>query len=466
MPKLPRLALSFLGLFALACSEERPPAAPAPPAGAPRAPIVLVGVDGGEWDVVLPLVRQGRLPVLAGLMQRGAYGRLETVEPTVSPLIWTTIATGVPPEQHGIEDFVRTVDGADRLYTNADRKAAAFWDALGAAGRTSFVVGWWMTFPVDPIRGVMVAQTNTLEQFDTRHARAVWKGTLLPGLAGQVHPPEFQAEALGIAASVERELPAVVLQSFGAFPHPPRSLEKRMWDNTLWALRADRVYFEVTQRLLKRGMPFDLLAVYFGGTDVVGHRFWRYRTPQEFAHPPDASAIESFGGVIDRYYEVVDGMIGEMLAKVRSDATVIVVSDHGMHAVNTDQAFDTEPMPENANSGAHPDAPPGLFIAAGPRVRPTHAPPPGRAAEVPEVASIYDLAPTLLALAGVPVGRDMKGEVRSDLFQIDESEVAFVASHTTEPWREARGELQQRAAQAAASERERLEQLRQLGYIR
>jgi hypothetical protein len=137
-----------------------------------------------------------------------------------------------------------------------------------------------------------------------------------------------------------------------------------------------------------------------------------------------------------------------------------------MHAVNTDQAFDTEPMPENPNSAAHPDAPPGLFIAAGPRVRPTHTPPPERAAEVPTTANIYDLAPTLLALAGVPVGRDMTGEVRSDLFQIGEKEVAFVDSHTTGPWREARAALQQRAAEAAASERERLEQLRELGYIR
>ena len=58
------------------------------------APVLVVGVDGFEWDVALPLLASGRMPHLAGLMQRGAYGLLETSQPTFSPILWTTIATG------------------------------------------------------------------------------------------------------------------------------------------------------------------------------------------------------------------------------------------------------------------------------------------------------------------------------------------------------------------------------------
>ena len=57
--------------------------------GEPRSthPILLVAVDGVEWDVALPLLRAGRLPNLRKLMERGRYGELESFQPTSSPII-------------------------------------------------------------------------------------------------------------------------------------------------------------------------------------------------------------------------------------------------------------------------------------------------------------------------------------------------------------------------------------------
>ena len=81
------------------------PAGCSAPDPVPTAPILLIGVDGLEWSVLAPMIRHGELPHLRSLMERGTYGKLETLQPTVSPVIWTTIATGKRPEHHGILHF-------------------------------------------------------------------------------------------------------------------------------------------------------------------------------------------------------------------------------------------------------------------------------------------------------------------------------------------------------------------------
>ena len=76
----------------------------------PQPPLIVIAVDGLEWDVLLPLVREGRLPHLERLMEEGVWGQLETFQPTLSPIIWTTIASGKRPAEHGIEGFTLEED--------------------------------------------------------------------------------------------------------------------------------------------------------------------------------------------------------------------------------------------------------------------------------------------------------------------------------------------------------------------
>jgi len=68
--------------------------------------LLIVGWDAADWQVIDPLIKQGRLPVLASLMARGIRSDLSTLEPKLSPLLWTTIATGRTPDRHGIANFV------------------------------------------------------------------------------------------------------------------------------------------------------------------------------------------------------------------------------------------------------------------------------------------------------------------------------------------------------------------------
>jgi hypothetical protein len=135
-------------------------------------PLVVVGVDGLEWRLVLQFAQQGVLPNLTKLMGEGYAGRLETLEPTLSPVIWTTIATGKKPEQHGITDFFFTDAAGERhLFTSVHRRSKAFWNILSEAGQTCHVDGWWCTWPAEPLDhgGSMVAQTTTRAQINYRN---------------------------------------------------------------------------------------------------------------------------------------------------------------------------------------------------------------------------------------------------------------------------------------------------------
>lgn len=433
-------------------------------------PIVLLGVDGLEWDVVLPLRARGRLPHLSSLMARGVAGELDTLTPTLSPVVWTTVATGKTSAKHGIHHFaLQRPDGTTRLFTNADRRTAALWNVLSDRGRRVAVVGWWMTYPVERVNGVMVAQTNTTAQIDTSAGRQVWKGTLVRGVPGQVYPPERQGEMLAILEAVERDLPRLTARIFGAETAPRTEFGRRLWSNCLWAFRADATYARIALGLAREEPPFDVLLVYLGGPDVVGHRFWRYMRPDLYRHPPAAEEVASLGGVIEDYYAYVDEILGELVAAAGPGATIMVVSDHGMTPVNREARFDPDAPPADINSGHHLDAPPGVFVAAGPLIRvPSSGPgdlgPPADRDGLPRIGSVLDLTPTILTMLGIPVGLDMDGVVLWDLLGEGSraAQPPAVATHDTTEFLAARAHG---SAPRDPGERERIEQLRSLGYL-
>lgn len=440
-------------------------------AGERPAPVLVVGVDGFEWDVALPLLAEGRMPHLAGLMERGAYGLLETSQPTFSPILWTTIATGKQAREHGIGGFVkprREPDEPQTLFSNADRRTKAVWNIASDAGREVAVVGWWMTFPAEPVHGVMVAQTNTSEQAEVEGGRNIWKGALLRDVPGQVWPRSREAAVWSTFDAVSERLEATELEIFGRFEHEHSALAQRLWENCRWAFRADAVYADLTAELLAERAGRDLTLVYLGGPDVVGHRFWRWREPQRYLDPPPAGEVADLGDVIDDYYVYVDLVLGRLLAAAAPDTRVLVVADHGMHAVNLEREFDDDAPAGDVNSGHHMDAPPGIVVVAGPGLRRSAAPldlSTLRRADLPTLAHVLDVAPTVLALLGIAAGADMPGVAAPGL--LDEAEIARaaartrVATHDTPQWKAEHAAL--RAEDPG--EAERLEQLRRLGYV-
>ena len=127
-----------------------------------RAPsqgrVIVLGLDGLDPDAVDLLLSEGQLPNFAKLRREGAYGRLAS-EPMLSPILWTTIATGKSPAEHRITHFVATnpKTGAEIPVTSQMRRVKALWNVLSEQGRRVGVVGWWATWPAETVNGAIVS---------------------------------------------------------------------------------------------------------------------------------------------------------------------------------------------------------------------------------------------------------------------------------------------------------------------
>jgi hypothetical protein len=125
-------------------------------AAEPTARVVLIGLDGADWTFIDPLLQRGAMPNLSRILAAGARGILDAPKPIISPPIWTSIATGRNPEDHGILDFVAwdPTTGGTRPIGSFDRLVPAAWNMLTAVGMPIGVVGWWATWPGDGPAGI------------------------------------------------------------------------------------------------------------------------------------------------------------------------------------------------------------------------------------------------------------------------------------------------------------------------
>ena len=157
-----RRALGLLALALGACGscgrggDGKGEAPAARPAAARR--LLVVGLDGLDWSIADPLIAAGRMPNLARLARQGVRADLLSLSPMLSPVVWTTIATGVEPTRHGILDFVvQAADGTRQPVTAAQRRAPTVWEMLSREGLSVGVVGYWASWPAEPVRGYVVS---------------------------------------------------------------------------------------------------------------------------------------------------------------------------------------------------------------------------------------------------------------------------------------------------------------------
>jgi hypothetical protein len=457
------LAIGFLGS---ACRDaDRNGLLYGKPQADGEAPILVIGMDGLEWDILLPLLHQGELPNMARMMDRGAFGYLETLHPTWSPRIWTSVATGKNPEDHGVLDFVHYAE--DRtpisLYTSEDRKVKAWWNILSEAGIPNDTIGWWMTFPVEPVDGLMVAQTNAPVGGDGPS-----KGLLRDGVPAQVFPVSREGEVFNLMAQAEESLDETIAGIFGT-PDLFSDEAQERWEDCRWAFRADSTYLKIALDCAKRG-PAPMTAVYFGGTDVVGHRFFAAYQPGDYDLRSDSDEVRVFADVIPNYYRYMDSVLGDLVEAWPADTTFFVLSDHGMvsqreevakrgglHAKRNDGKLNL------THTGGHGRGEAGVLFAAGPLILDLSESGPASLSsnELPTIGGVLDLCPTLLQIFGIPVGRDMAGGVWREMLAKSVTELPWIATHDDEAWRMARPHTGIQPTDSSG----RIDQLGDLGYL-
>jgi predicted AlkP superfamily phosphohydrolase/phosphomutase len=355
--------------------------------------VIVFGVDGADWRVIEPLVARGRLPAFARLMREGARGDLRSMRPSASPALWTTIATGVSPERHGVHGFVVAAGAgraAVRPVTSAMRRAPAFWNILPEFDRKVGVVGWLVTWPAEPVDGFVVS--SYLPYVYNWSTGRPLKGTIVEGIPHQTFPEGLidDLEALKVRpAELEEEM-------VRRFYDPARAArlsrdDRECVEGFLWSLACDETYRRVALRLFDR-YPVDLFAVYFGGVDVASHRFWKFAFPGDLRYGVGAEEAAVLGRIIEEYYAYADELLAEYLERLGPRDTLVVLSDHGFEPVLIPGRPTT--------SGHHREE--GILAIHGAAARRG-----GRIAQ----AGLLDVLPTLLAILDVPIAMDLEGRV-------------------------------------------------------
>lgn len=411
--------------------------------GAPDAPTargraLLIGIDGASPALVSRLIDEGALPNLAALAHRGASGTARSLQPILSPRIWTSMATGKLPEVHGIEHFAHeTPSGEPRLYTSLDRKVPALWNIASEAGRSVGVVNWLMTHPPERVNGVMISD---------HAAPGAVRGrlNLAAGVVGTA-PAQIENSGAGLAFAQPPEWGPrfkqlrTVAEPLVDVPNPFAGRSGALWERLELSYRRDGMVTRAALAIEAEREP-DLLMVYLNGVDAVSHLFWASLEPTDDTPPAfrmDETVRERQRSALLAYYRYADALVGALAARYDAQDLVMVVSDHGFELAR----------PGDKTAGVHftEEAIDGIVYAAGGPIA---------AGSDVQGMQIADVAPTLLAWLGLPVADDMTGQVASFLGVTPER----VATHDGVP-------IPRAEAGDSEADAEILDQLRALGYI-
>jgi predicted AlkP superfamily phosphohydrolase/phosphomutase len=427
-----------LGLFSFFWSESRYNLPASPETSAIRFPknnqkIIVIGIDSADWKVVNSLIRQNKLPHLTHLIKAGVSGKLTTMKPTLSPLLWTSIATGKLPDKHGVYSFLYlTIPGIrtpiyyhdvanqymprdyyiDSLGIKWIRelllklnviqsipvsarniRTSTIWEILNDNNRTVGVLGWWPSWPVNTaLNGFMVVEKMT--SYIRPHS---------------IHPAYLEDTIQHLAKKPEQvklqdiqQFIALDSVTFNLLRNPQYAPD---FQAAIKAIKRyfieDDFYFNTGKYLYQKFHP-SFFAIYFHGLDKTQHGFWHTFEPEKFpALPQEAlrSDVAKYGKVIENYYIYNDKLIGELLKQAEPETAIIILSDHGM------EASGSLPIP-----GTHEHAPPGIIVLSGPPFRKNYQ---------ITGASVLDITPTILAISGFPVAKDMDGKILKDAFTPD-----------------------------------------------
>lgn len=257
-------------------------------------PVLVIGLDGGEWSVIEEMWAQGKLPNFKKLADGGVRAKL-TSHYGKSPVIWTSMATGMKDSKHGITGFTIFTDDGDIPFSSTLRETKAIWNMLSSAGRGAAVLNWWASWPAEDINGHIISEKSQTD------------------LPNRVSPASWQAAFDAELVQVNKEQP--VFEGYEDFAPE------------------DRVTLHFGEKFLKDG-EHDLVLAYFRGTDSVSHKYWKWYRPQDFGGAVKPEAVAKYKDMVPDKYAQTDEAIGRLLAAAGPNTNVFVVSDHGFHAAD------------------------------------------------------------------------------------------------------------------------------------
>jgi predicted AlkP superfamily phosphohydrolase/phosphomutase len=251
--------------------------------------LVIIGLDGGTYNVINPLLQRGKLPFLSKFIKTGAYGILKSTFPPVTAPAWTTFMTGKNPGNHGLFDFQKIDESGERSLTySTDCKSATLWEYLSKAGFKQILVNIPMTYPPRKINGICIA------------------GFPAPDNVNYVYPADMFLN----------------IKNKGYITDWTEYYEKNRWKSKIHILKkVEEKRLSIFSDLLNK-YPWDIAMIVISGTDHIAHFELQKGNQQAVAE----------------HYEFVDSLLNNLEEKkVFQDASLLVMSDHGF--VKTDYIF-------------------------------------------------------------------------------------------------------------------------------
>lgn len=401
---------------------------------------LLLGWDGADWKVINPLIDQGLMPNMKKLIENGTISNLATLDPMYSPMLWSSIATGKRPYKHGVLGFMEpTPDGKSvRPVMSVSRKSKAIWNIYTQKGLKNHVVGWWPSHPAEHINGVMISNFFQNHVGKKNEPWPMAKGTVHPETEAnhfaqfRVHPGELTANHIGMfvpdIASIDQKR------------------DRRLFSVAKVTAHASSLHAAFTNII--RTKEWDFAALYLDAIDHYSHGFMKYHPPRR-PHIPKED-YDLYKDVIVSGYRFHDMLLGRIMDLIDKDTTLMLISDHGFQPDH----LRPRDIPNEPAGPAYEHNPLGIMAVMGPNIKKDH---------ITYGASILDVTPTLLTVAGMPVGSDMDGKIVTGIFE-EIPEINIIPS-----WEDVKGITgmidDNNPLVKANSGEEAIKQLEDLGYI-
>lgn len=292
------------------------------PTPGPVSPKLLIyGIDGAGWSLLDGL----ETPALDGLAEQGSRAILHSREPMFSPLLWTTMASGKVPDEHGIHGF----------RTQADHcSAARLWDIAGAAGQSFGIYKWLVTWPVyTPPAGGFIVPAWLAPQPDTFPADLSFvKEIELSRRLKRKQVAGTRSSAQLVLAGIPEGLRFSTLLSAVSWSIRERTGRPGDLERS-WRLQLLRVWMDrdVFIAALHDSEP-DLVTFTTYATDALGHTHWDLMSDCEPAGCP------AWSEAVPDAYRQADAVLAEILENVTDETAVMIVSDHGFRSRSEDDA--------------------------------------------------------------------------------------------------------------------------------
>ncbi len=256
-----------------------------------RRRAVVIGIDGTPHSFLQKHIARGDLPHLQRILQDGELRRMNSVQPCISSVAWSTYMTGVNPAKHRIFGFIDRKPNPFELFIPMASHMAAktLWQILSQAGRRVAVMNVPATYPPSPVNGILIGCFLGTDVLKVAYPKE---------LGAQLKEWDYRIDA---DANLGRNDKEAFFQDLNI------TLERR-WE---------------TARRLYEQEPWDFFQLHVMETDRINHFLWEQY----------ASGDPAYAGRFLAFYRRVDELLGEFYDRSKNDAEFVVLSDHGFCSV-------------------------------------------------------------------------------------------------------------------------------------